>query len=84
MRRQLIPRAVLLVLISVALITPIGICVVLASGRLLGAMGDATAGRVLDWIALAFGGIWLVDLTCLVLVQAVNSISETDDTLDDQ
>ena len=84
MRRQLIPRAVLLVLIAIALVTPIGICVILAAGRLLGTMGDAAAGGVLDWIALAFGGVWLVDLICLVLAHAVNSLSEADDPPGDQ
>lgn len=72
-----IPSRILLLAIAAALVIPIGICILLGLGRLLGAMDDASGSRVLDWIALAAGAIWLLDLICLILAQAINSVAES-------
>ena len=82
MRQNPVPQRVLLLLIAVAVVLPIGICVMLALGRLLGAMGDASGGIVLDWIALACGVAWVLDLICLILVQGINSLGDSDDQSD--
>lgn len=79
MRAKPISPRVLLVLIAAAVLTPIAVCVVVALGRLLAAMGDAQAAGVLDWIAVAVGALWLVDLISLVLALAVNAVSEPAD-----
>ncbi len=74
MSRRLIPTYALLLLTALAVVLPIIICVLLALGRLLEGMGDATGGRVLDAVALGVGVLWVVDLIGLVLSQAVNSL----------
>jgi len=64
----------LVTLIVIAVVLPIGVCVILALGELLGAMGDSAGGVVLDRVALATGVLWVVDLICLVLALGVNSL----------
>jgi len=68
--------AAILALLAVALILPVALVVLLGVGALLGAMGDAVGSRVLGWIGLALGVVWLVDLVCLVLLQALGSLVE--------
>jgi len=79
MRRKPVPQQPLLLLVVAAVVMPIAVCVILALGRLLLAMGDDPAGAVVDWIALAFGAVWVLDLICLILALAVNSLSEPDE-----
>ena len=69
-------RRLMLVLIAVAVILPIGICIVMGVGALLGTMGDAVGGRVLGWIARAGGIVWGVDLVGLLLVQTLLTLSD--------
>jgi hypothetical protein len=61
-------------LLVVALVLPIALVLVLGVSALLGAMGDVLGARVLGWIGLAVGVVWLVDLVCLVLMQAWGSL----------
>ena len=79
MRQKPIPKRAVLLLIAIAMVMPIGICVILALGRLLQAMGDASGSVVLDWIALACGVVWVLDLICLILAHSINSLAELDD-----
>ena len=79
MRSRLIARRFLATLLAAAVVLPIAVCVLVALGRLLAAMDDAGGAAVLDWIALAIGAVWVLDLVCLVLAQAVNSLAEQDD-----
>ena len=77
MSRRLVPTYALLLLTALAVVLPIVICVLLALGRLLEGMGDATGGRVLDAVSLGVGVLWVVDLIGLVLSQAVNSLVDS-------
>jgi hypothetical protein len=74
MREKLVPGSVVLLLLVGALMLPVAISILFGLGELLTAMGDAAGGTVLRWIALAAGILWGLDLICLVLVQAINSL----------
>jgi hypothetical protein len=64
-------------MLTVALVVPIAICVIVALGRLLAAMGDVPAAvATLDWVAAALGILWVLDLICLVLALAIESLRE--------
>lgn len=63
-------------LLALALVLPIALVVILGVAALLGAMGDAVGGRVLGWIGLGLGVVWLVDLVCLVILQALGSLND--------
>ena len=65
-----------IVLLAVALVLPIALAVILGVAALLGAMGDAIGARVLGWIGLGVGLVWIVDLVCLVMVQALGSLMD--------
>lgn len=82
MGKKPVPQAALLLLLAGALVLPIGTSVVLGLAVLLGSLGDPTGAGVLRWVALALGAIWVVDLVLLVLVQAFNSLSDSDDPPD--
>jgi hypothetical protein len=58
-------------LLAVALVLPIAVVVIVGVAALLSALGDAVGGRVLAWIGLGVGIVWLVDLVCLVILQAL-------------
>lgn len=81
MQSKPISQHVLLVLVAAAVVLPIAVCVIVALGRLLQAMGDASAAAVvLDWIAAGLGILWVLDLVLLVLAQAINCLSDSGDT----
>jgi hypothetical protein len=77
MSRNLVPRRAIAAMVAAALILPIAICVTLGLAALLGAMGDASGKAVLDRVALAGGIVWGVDLICLLLAQAVQSLGDS-------
>ena len=54
---------------------PIAISVVMALSALLVASDDVAGGKVLTYIALTCGVVWIVDLVCLVVVLALNSLN---------
>ena len=74
MNRPLIPNRIVLSLIAVAILLPITLCVVLGVAALLGQMGDAAGGAVLNRIALAGGILWAINLIFLLLALAVGSL----------
>lgn len=78
MRERLVPGSVVLLLLVGALMLPVAISILFGLGRLLAAMGDAIGGTVLGWIALAAGILWSLDLICLVVVQAINSLGDSE------
>lgn len=78
MGQRLVPASVVLLLLVGALMLPVAISILFGLGRLLTAMGDAAGGTVLGWIALGAGVLWILDLVCLVLVQAINSLGNGD------
>lgn len=78
-------RPIHLKLLVAALVLPIILVLLLATGRLLAALGDAAAATVLDRIALAAGLIWVANLVGLVIVQGILTAEHAarDDVLDD-
>ena len=74
----MIPRRVLILLLSAALVLPVAICVVAGVGHLLVAMQDTAAGAVLGHIALALGVLWGIDLILLLVLLAVHTLADSD------
>ena len=73
-------RRALLFLVAGALILPVAVCVTLGVGLLLGAVGDSAGGAVLSRIALSGGIVWVIDLICLVVVQALSMLFRSDNS----
>jgi hypothetical protein len=69
-----ISRTVLAIFVTAACTLPMSIAIVLAVGRLLSAMQDASGAAVLDRVALAIGILWAIDLVCLLVAQGLNSL----------
>jgi hypothetical protein len=80
MNRPPISHTIIAVIIAVAVILPIAICLILAVASLLAAMGDASGGGTLRWIALGCGIIWLLDLILLIISLGINSLGEPNDS----
>jgi hypothetical protein len=72
LRRLLIP----LVIASLGL--PVVLVLLLATGRLLAALGDAAGATVLDRIALAGGILWAADLVILLILQSIAGLLPLD------
>ena len=70
------PSKAILPLIAALLVLPISISVLVAVSALLVAMGDATGGVVVKYVALSCGILWLVGLICLVLLQGFYALTE--------
>ncbi len=68
LHRLLIP------LLVASLALPVVIVLLLAVGRLLAALGDESAAKVLDSLALAGGLLWAADLIGLVIVQGLFTV----------
>lgn len=82
MPKRLVPHTVLLLLVAAAIALLIASSVGVGLGELLVKLGDATGGKVLKYIALACGVLLVIDLVCLVLAQAVNSLADSDEPPD--
>ncbi len=76
LRRLLIP----LVIASLGL--PIVLVLLLATARLLAALGDAGGALVVDRIALAGGILWAADLVTLVILQSITGLLPVDGPTD--
>jgi hypothetical protein len=76
---HVISRRALVVLVMIAAVLPVALVVLLAVGRLLGAMRDTDAAEVLDRIALAVGILWVIDLVCLLVAQGINALGPPTD-----
>jgi hypothetical protein len=79
MRCKPVTSKVLLVLIVAGLVLPMTICIVLGLASLLDAMQDLVGGKVLRYVALAGGLVWIVVLVSLVIVQAIHALGRSDD-----
>ncbi len=75
MRERIVPRVIVLLLLVGALILPVAISVLFGLAKLLAAMGDSLGAAALDWVALAAGVLWVLDLVALVVVQTIESLS---------
>lgn len=84
MREKLVPQRVLFLLIAAAVLLLIGGFVMLGLAALLAALGDEAGSVALEYIALGCGVLLVIDLVCLVLAQAVNSLDVTDDSPDEK
>ena len=82
MPKRLVPQTVLLLLVAAAIALLIASSIGVGLGELLVKLGDGTGGKVLKYIALACGVLLVIDLVCLVLAQAVNSLADTDEPPD--
>jgi len=78
MDQKLIPPRGVMILLGAAVVLPVAVCVILAVSALLGAMNDVTGGRVLGYVAWACGLLWVIDLICLVVALALNSLANDD------
>jgi hypothetical protein len=78
MAHERVSRRIVFLLVTGVLLLPIAAWAVVAVSALLGAMGDADGALWLRRLAWLCGALWLVDLVCLVVVQALNSLSDTD------
>ena len=76
----MISRKSLMVLLSGACVLPVAIAVVVGVARLLGAMQDESGAAVLDRVALTLGILWAVDLVCLVMALAINTLGPPSDS----
>ncbi|MGD9721783.1 MAG: hypothetical protein AB7O59_05155 [Pirellulales bacterium] len=70
----MISRRVLLSLLTVAAIVPVAIVVIVAVGWLLGAMHDEAGAWAAQRVALALGVVWVIDLVCLLVALAINTL----------
>jgi len=61
-------------MLLLAVLLPVAVCVLLALGALLGAMGDAAGSRVVGYVAWAAGAVWLIDLAGLVVLLALRAL----------
>jgi hypothetical protein len=79
MRCKSCASKVLWVLVVAALALPIMICILLALARLLAVMGDDWGCRVLRYVGLAGGVVWIMALVGLVIIQAIHALGGPDD-----
>ncbi len=70
----MISRNVLNVQVMAAIFLPPAALVVWGIARLLDAMGDEAGARAIDYIAIAVGGLWAVDLVSLVLSLGIRNL----------
>ncbi len=82
MHQRLIPQGVLFLLVALALLFAIGFGLLMAVGRILGAMGDLGGAVVVDYMALGCGVLFVFDLILLVLVLGLRSVVEPEDRSD--
>ena len=80
MNQKLVPPGGVMFLLGAAAALPVAVCVVLAVSALLGAMNDTTGSRVLVYVAWSCGVAWVIDLVCLLIAMALNSLSNGSDS----
>jgi hypothetical protein len=76
MTEKPVPRRAVILLIAGVVVLPLAAWAVVAVAALLGAMNDAAGELLLRRIAWLGGALWAVDLVCLVVALAINSLSE--------
>ncbi len=77
-----VANPLLFLLTALALVLLIGVAVIQGVAAILGGMGDAPGSRVVGWIALAAAMLLVVDLVCLLLALAINSLADSDEPPD--
>ncbi|HET6879327.1 MAG TPA: hypothetical protein VFI31_04200, partial [Pirellulales bacterium] len=66
--KSVVPKGVLIGLASGAVLLPVAITLVLATGFLFAGLQDTGAARVLNGVGLALGLTWAIDLIALVIM----------------
>ncbi len=79
----MISRNILNVLVMAAIFLPPAALVAWGIARLLDAMGDEAGARAVDYVAIAVGGLWAVDLVVLVLSLGIRNL-QIEPTRDDE
>ncbi|OHB86363.1 MAG: hypothetical protein A2V98_17015 [Planctomycetes bacterium RBG_16_64_12] len=69
-------------LIAAGVVLLISTLVALGLAELLAALNDQLGAKAVKYVALGCGVLFVIDLICLVLAQAVNSLDESDDSSD--
>jgi hypothetical protein len=80
MSQKPLSRRILLPLVAGLLILPVAAWAIVAMGALLNAMGDAEGQVFANRLAWGCGVLWVLDLVCLVVIQAIHALGETDHT----
>ena len=75
---QVITQKLVVRLLLLAVLLPVALSVVMATGHLLRSMEDMLWGNILLRIALAGGIVWLITLVLLLLALAVRVVSPSD------
>ncbi|MCR4414788.1 MAG: hypothetical protein NUV77_20415 [Thermoguttaceae bacterium] len=83
MPQPTVPRAVLVLLMVVGLVLVTAVAAFAALAALVALMGDAAGWRGLAWVAVGLGGLFLVDLVCLVFALAWNAANESEGPTED-
>lgn len=78
MREKIVPRVIVLLLLVGALILPVAISLLFGLAKLLRAMDDSPGAAALDWISLAAGVLWVLDLVALIVIQTIESLLADD------
>lgn len=68
-------RRVVLILLIAAIVLPIIVAILSGAAWLFASLGDATAASFVGRTALAGGLAWVIELICLLLVLAWNSLA---------
>jgi len=79
MAQKLVPRRIITLLVAGILVLPVVIAVIWGVSSILGAMNDETGEAVLRGVGLGLGILWIVNLILLLLAQAVNSLSDSEE-----
>ena len=72
----MIPRLLLMGLLVLDVLLPVAIVIVLGTGRLLGAMGDALGQAVMVRLGEAGGVLWSIGLVVLLIAVAIDGLAE--------
>jgi uncharacterized membrane protein len=73
------PKGVLIGLASAAVLLPVAVTLVVATGALLAGLHDAAAARVFSGVALALGLVWAIDLVALVVMLGFDAARRADE-----
>ncbi len=76
----MISRNLLIRLLFIAIGLPVVMVVTGATAALLSSMGDLAGAKVLWYIALATGILWLVNLVLLIVAHAIRTLGKDNST----
>jgi hypothetical protein len=74
-------------LVAGAVLLPVGVTLVIATGFLFSGLQDFAAARLLNGVALALGLFWVTDLVALVLLLGLDAAERAeaeDDHIEEQ